>query len=335
MATTRLSDVIEPQVYLDYTAVNSPEKTAFWESGVVVRNAMMDAKAKSGGRTVHMPFWRDLDATVAPNLSTDNPADVAVPNKISAADHNARLAYLNQGWSDADLTGEIAGANPMRRIRDRTDTYWTRQWQRRLIAAARGVLADNIANDSGDMVKAIDGIFTRSGFTSALFTMGDRAGELSTMAVHSAVMQQMVDAEDVEYVHTPSEGMAPIPFYMGKRLVVDDSMPAVATTGATGSIRYTSVLFGPAAFGFGVGEPEVPVEVEREAAQGNGGGVETLWERKTWLLHPFGFNFTSSSVAGVSPTIAELATAANWDRVVERKNIPMAFLTSTLIAFTP
>jgi hypothetical protein len=36
MALTQLSDVIVPEIYLSYTAVNGPEKTALWQSGVVV-----------------------------------------------------------------------------------------------------------------------------------------------------------------------------------------------------------------------------------------------------------------------------------------------------------
>jgi hypothetical protein len=36
MASTQLSDVIIPAIYADYTAVNGPEKTAYFESGVIV-----------------------------------------------------------------------------------------------------------------------------------------------------------------------------------------------------------------------------------------------------------------------------------------------------------
>ena len=87
------------------------------------------------------------------------------------------------------------------------------------------------------------------------------------------------------------------------------------------------MLFGEGAFGYGVGSPMVPVEVEREAAQGNGGGIETLWVRNTWLLHPFGFQQTGTP-AGESFTMAELRAATSWSRVVERKNVPIAFLST-------
>ena len=84
-------------------------------------------------------------------------------------------------------------------------------------------------------------------------------------------------------------------------------------------------MFGAGAFGYGEGMSSVPVEVERNGLQGNGGGVETLIVRKTWLLHPFGFQATGTP-AGESFTHAELAEATSFDRVVDRKNVPLAFL---------
>ena len=47
-------------------------------------------------------------------------------------------------------------------------------------------------------------------------------------------------------------------------------------------------------------------------------------------MHPAGFQWSEGSVAGDSPTIAELELAANWNRVVERKAVGVAFLTSKL-----
>ena len=59
---------------------------------------------------------------------------------------------------------------------------------------------------------------------------------------------------------------------------------------------------------------------------GNGAGEDVLHERRTWLLHPTGFAFDPQAVAGQSATLTELEQAAAWTRVIERKNVPMAFL---------
>jgi len=334
MANTLLSDIIDVTVFQDLPAVNSPELTAFYTSGVIARNPLLDVVASSAGKTAELPFWKDLDSTSAPNNSTDDPTDVAVADKIIQGEMIARKLFLNKGWATSDLASELAlGPKAMNQIRSRTDTYWTRQWQRYLISCANDVLADNVANDSGDMVidvasESIAGQsastkFSRSNFTAAAFTLGDAYQNVGAIGVHSQVYKQMVDQDDIDFI-PDSKGMMTIPTYMGKRVIVDDGM--TVTAGATDGFKYTTVLFGEGAFGYGDGMPDMPVEIEREASQGNGGGIETLWTRKTYLIHPFGFKNVGTPADGYSLTLAELAAATTWDRVVERKNVPLAFL---------
>jgi hypothetical protein len=54
--------------------------------------------------------------------------------------------------------------------------------------------------------------------------------------------------------------------------------------------------------------------------------VEELHIRKRWIMQPSGHSWLAASMASLSPTNAELATAANWNRIVPRKNVPLAFL---------
>lgn len=333
MATTQLSDIIDVTVFRDLPPVNGPEKTAFFESGVVTRNALLDDLASQPGKTAELPFWKDLDGSVEVNYSTDDPGDVATPGKVVQGEQIARKAFVNQGWSASDLASEIAlGARAMDHIRNRTDTYFERQWQRRLIATVNGIIVDNVDNDDSDMVVDVavestgdqdsETRFNRDVFVEATNTLGDRYDELTAITVHSAVYSQMVKNDDIEFI-PDSEGRLSIPTYLGLRVIVDDGMPV--EEGDTSGFKYTSVLFGAGAFGYGVGNPEVPVEVEREAAQGEGGGIETLWVRNTWILHPFGFASTGSP-NGFSFTLSELESGNHIDRVIERKNIPLAFL---------
>lgn len=340
MASVQLADVIIPEVYMSYTSVNSPELTKFFESGAVVRNPLLDAAFEAGGIHAHMPFWKDLDSTVEPNYSTDNPADVATPNKVVADEMIARVTNWNQGYSAADLAGELAGSDPMQRIRNRFGAYWTRQWQRRCLAVAQGILASNIANNGSDMTLNLAledqsavtnaNLFSRQAFTGAVFTLGDHFGEIVSIAVHSVVYKRMVDNDDISFIQPsvvdPNLPLVSqmIPTFLGKIVIVDDSMPV--TAGTTSGFKYTSILFGAGAIGYGQGSPKVPVEVYRRPDQGNGAGIEQLWERQSLVIHPFGFNFTSNTLSAQSPTNADLKLAANWTRKIERKNVPIAFL---------
>lgn len=338
MATVQLSDIIDVTVFQDLPAVNSPEKTAFFQSGIVNTSPLLNELANSAGKVAELPFWNDIDPTVAPNLSNDVPTDIAVAANVAQGEQITRKAFLNKALSATDLASELAmGPRAMEHIRNRVDTYWTRQWQRRLIASSNGVLADNIANDGSDMVYVAAGttngdvtantVFTRQNFTTAAFTMGDAVDGLNAIAVHSMIYKRMIDNDDIDFI-PDSMGNMTIPTFLGKRVIVDDGLPFTPAAGAgagDAAARYTSIMFGAGAFGYGEGSPLLPVEVEREAAQGNGGGIETLWTRKTWIVHPFGFQNTATPAA-VSFSIAELAAAATWDRVVDRKNVPMAWL---------
>lgn len=338
MATVQLTDIIDVTVFNDLPAVNSPERTRFFESGVAIRSGLLDQLATAEGRIAELPFWKDLDAATEANLSSDDPTSSATPVKVTQDEQISRKAFLNNGWSESDLASEVVmGPKAMEHIRSRVDSYWTKQWQRRLVGAVNGVLADNVANDLSDMVNDISGAtngdvtastkFTRAAFTTAAFTSGDHFDDFTALAVHSAVYKTMIDNDDIDFI-PDSEGRLTIPTFMGRRVIVDDGMPFTAAGGAAASDtapEYTSVLFGPGAFGWGEGSPKIPTAIEREESQGDGGGIETLWSRKTWILHPFGFQQTGTP-AGTSFTRAELAAATSWDRVVDRKNVPMAFL---------
>jgi len=333
MATTRLSDIIDVTVFQDLPQIEGPEKTAFFDAGIVTRNGLLDSVAAQPGKIAELPFWLDLDGSTEVNYSTDNPATQATPQKIAQAEQIARKAFVNQGWQAADLASELAmGGTAMEAIRAKTDRYFARQWQRRLIATSNGVLADNVANFSGDMVhdvasesvsgQGVGTAFSQDAFIEAAYTMGDMVDGVTAIAVHSAVAKQITKLNGAEDVRD-SEGNLLYRAYLGRRIIVDDGLPVIA--GTTDGFKYVSVLYGPGIYGYGVGAPETPVEVEREASQGNGGGIETLWVRNTWILHPFGFQQTGTPT-GVSFTNAELGAATSWTRVLDRKLVPMAYL---------
>lgn len=334
MATVRLSDIIDVTVFQDMPAVNDPEKTAFFQSGVIARSPLFNSLCAAAGATAELPFWNDLDPNDEPNISSDDPNSLADTSKIAQGKQTARKANLNKGWSASDLASDMAmGANAMDQIRARTDTYWNRQMQRRVLATCVGIMLDNVANHDSDMVHDVsvednsavtdDNLFSRTAVVAAAFTLGDAFENTGVISMHSHIYKRMVDNNDIEFIED-SQGNMTIPTYMGKRVVYDDTMPVIA--GTTSGFRYVTMLYGAGALGYGEDAPLVPVEVERAPAGGDGGGIEKLWTRKKWIVHPFGYQFTSASVSADSATLAELKDPANWTRVLPRKNVPIAYL---------
>ncbi|MBD1602084.1 major capsid protein [Pseudomonas typographi] len=320
MATTQLSDVFVADYYAALDPVNSPEKTAVYDSGIVTRSPVLDAVASNGQGTAEVAYWQDLDADEAPNISNDDPDDLGEVGKAAQGSMRARTLFLNKGYGVADLTAELANSEPMQHIRNRFGTYWTRQWQRYLLGAARGIIASNIANNDGDMVIDAGATISAGAFQDAAFTAGDAADQFGAIGVHSVVMNQMVKQDLIEYLRD-SEGKIILATYLGKPVFMDDGLTYSAG-------QYLSVFFGQGAFGYGVGTPHTPEELQRKPDGGNGGGAEVLWERKTYILQPAGFSWAGSNTLNQSPSATQYAAAANWTRVFDRKQVPFAAVIS-------
>lgn len=320
MPATRLNDIFVGDYYQTLQPVNSPEKTAVYQSGIIAKNDALDAVANNGQGTSTISYWQDLDANEEANITTDDPDQKGKVGKATQGTMRARTLYLNKPYGTADLTTELANSEPMQHIRNRYGKYWERQWQRYLLGAARGVIASNIANNGGDMVIDAGATMTATAMQDAAFTAGDAADQFSAIGVHSVVMKQMVQKDLIEYIKD-SQGNIILTTYLGKPIFMDDGL-------TYGKGQYLSMFFGSGAFGFGEGTPTNPVEVERNALGGNGGGSEIIVERKTYILQPAGFSWTGEDDPNKTPTIAQFSDAANWKREFDRKLVPFAAVIS-------
>ena len=203
MAVTQLTDVIVPEAFTSYVVQNSMEKSALVQSGIVARNGVIEQQLTAGAESFNVPFWSDLADDEA-NIASDDPAVDATPKKISAEKQIVRKSFLHQSWSAMNLASELSGSNPVARIQSRAAAYWTRQTQRRLIASLNGVLADNVANDAGDMVLDVTGevgaaqLFSALNVIEAAGTLGDQMSNVSGIGMHSdiykfALANDMID----------------------------------------------------------------------------------------------------------------------------------------------
>jgi hypothetical protein len=327
---TRISDVIVPEVFNSYMVNNTKQTMAFYNSGVLRPDADLASKLAGGGRTFNVPFWRDLDDTES-DTASDDPDSHASASPITTGKDVALRQVRTKGWTTSMLTSELAGADPMARIQSRVGEYWGRQFDRIAIATARGVFADNIQNDGGDMVVDIStggaptaaNLISAEAVMDAAQTMGDAKQELKLLVMHSVVNTRLAKNDLIDF-RPDSEGKPWVPYYQGYRVHVSDNVPAILIAG---QVRYHNYLFGSDVFGWAEHDVAKPVETKSDASAGDGMGVEELWTRRQFALHPYGIKWTDAVVAGEFPTNAELALAANWDRVYpERKQIPMALL---------
>ena len=334
MATVQLADVYNPLVFAQAEQEKQIQLNRFIQSGVAVMDPRLNAMASTGGNIGELPFYQPL-GTEEPNYSTDNPATLSTPAKITSSKMVYRLAAQNKSWSAMDLAAELALADPVAAITGRIGQYWATNNEKRIIKSVRGLIADNIANDSKDMIldisvaaggtvsdaNRIDG----NAVIDTVQTLGDHGELLSAMAMHSVIYRRLQKLNLIDFI-PDARGEINIPTYMGKAVIVDDSLSGI--TYDTSKVYFDTILFGADAIALGEGMPTTPSEIKRNPDAGNGGGEWQIYSRRSDIIHPLGFKFTSSSVAGQSATQAELATAANWDRVYNRKSVVMAVLRS-------
>jgi hypothetical protein len=136
-------------------------------------------------------------------------------------------------------------------------------------------------------------------------------------------MKTMRKENNIEFIQDSVTGLS-IPMYNGLRVIEDKKQPVIA--GTTTGFRYVSTIYGAGAFALGEALAKRPVAVEFDEKAGNGAGLETLAERKQWIIHPGGYAWQEATVAGQSPTVAECALPANWARQFERENVALAFI---------
>lgn len=351
MAKTKISDVIVPEVFNPYVVQKTMEKSALYQCGIIANNPELDKLAVSGGKTINMPYWEDLNGD--DEVLSDDGA--LTPAKITAGQDVAVLLMRGKAWSANDLAKALSGSDPMSAIGGLVADYWARRMQIILINQLNGVfgasnMTNKLLNICGETSEnKIDG----STFLDALQLMGDAKDRLTGVVMHSATETQLRKNNLIATEFDSNN--VPISYFMDKRVVVDDGCPVINlykasadTTCTSGKSYYTksgdvytkvasptgnpstssyyeedgkgyaTFLFGQGAVGLGNGSAPVPTETDRDSLAGD----DILINRKHFILHARGVKWTGTA-AGASPTNAELATGNNWSRVYEDKAIRM------------
>lgn len=333
--TTRLSDLIVPEVFVPIRQQITEEKTRLIQSGAVARSELLDTFLAGGGLTVHAPSYRDL-GNDEENISSDDPAVHSTPKKIQTDQEIAVRLSRNNSWSSMDLNEALTGSDPLDAIANRVGAYWSRRLQAAFIAEMKGIFADNDApptageHTQGDLSFDISGTtfaagvtdFNAAGFIDALTTAGDSKEGLGMVMVHSIVHAKMQKNNLIQFI-PDARGEIMIPTFLGREVIIDDSMPH------TGGV-FDTWIFGQSAVRLGLGNPKVPTEVQRDPSAGNGGGQEVMFDRIELCLHPEGHAYVGTAPAGGpsnAATTNNLAAATSWRRAfTERKQIRIARL---------
>lgn len=334
MAKTLITDIVVPSIFLPYHIELTAAKSKLVRSGIVVRDSQMDALASGAGRIMSMPFWQDLSGG-SEIMSESAPL---TPAKIETEQDSARKQNRAKAWGTSDLAGHLAGSDPMRAIANLTSSWQARDDQAILLATLEGIFADaTMADNLHDIgvttgTVAADNTLTAETFIDAQQLMGDNKELLTGILMHSATEAYLKKQDLIEYVQE-SQGGATYATFRGLRVITDDTAP-VDTSGDNDV--YTTYLFGQGAIAWGLDSTPRPLDGGfgdhyLEYTRTPLSHESYLIMRRWFIMHPRGVAWSDGSVAGTSPTNAELALAANWARVYEPKNVRIVAINHNIL----
>lgn len=312
--STKIQDIIQPEIFTDYVIQRTMELSALIQSGIARNMEEFDRLASGPNTLVNMPYWEDLTG----DPETMNDQDDTVPGKITTNMDVARKLAFTKSYGANALAALLSGDDPMRAIADLFAAYWQRQYQRILLCVLDGIFASSSMSDKvHDITGEENNLINGKTFLDAVQLMGDAKDLLTGVMMHSAVETYLAKNDLIEFKEE-SQGKVRLPYFMNKRVIVDDNMPFDQQTGV--GVAY---LFGEGAIAWGNGShPRVlQTEVVRNGMQL--AGEDVLVNRRILIMHPRGVKWTETLLTPPSqfPTMQDLQKGMNWSRVYEPKAV--------------
>lgn len=331
MSITRISDVIQPEVFANYTIQRTMELSELIQSGIAVNTGDFDQYASGPNKLIHLPYWEDLSGDDEVMKDSGN----IDAGKIEAAEDVARKLARVKSWGANGLSAYLSGDDPMEAIATRVADFWQRRYQQILLSILEGIFdsADmsdkeiDITSETGD-----NSLISGDTFLDALQKMGDAKDAISGVMMHSAVENYLAKNDLIDY-DRPSEGSPRVPYFMDKRVIVDDAM-----TYDTSTKEGVAYLFGQGAVAWGNGSHPNIEDVEMYRNAQSYSGEDELITRRIMILHPRGVKWTEENLnedagdttAGGSadegaelpfPSNKALEQGENWEKVYDDKAI--------------
>ena len=223
MGATKISDVIQPELFAQYVIDKTTEKSEIMNAGVVENNPELNRLITGGGTILTMPKWNDLGGK-SQVLDDTNPITV---NNITSKSELATLLIRANAWGAHELAGALAGDDPMKAIASRVADWWVRDEKSNIMSILNGVFA---SSSMSDLVKDISAesasAISANAVLDAKQLMGDASDLLSMVYMHSATFTELQKQNVIQFIPV-AESKISIPTYLGYRVVCDDSAPFI------------------------------------------------------------------------------------------------------------
>ena len=227
-----------------------------------------------------------------------------------------------KAWQERDFSQDITGHDFMADIAAQVADYWDDVDQATLLAILEGVFgvsANGFNTDHTLDITAADEPNVGAGTLNSAIQKAAGANKdiFTCVVMHSVVATNLENLQLLEYVKYNDAGGVErdlsLATWNGRTVLVDDDVPveAVAATETEAAYnKYTTYVLGAGAFDYCDCGAATPSEVFRDPL--TKGGQAYLITRQRKLFAPRGFSFVQPGTAIISPTDAQLKTAARW-----------------------
>lgn len=241
MASTKLSDIIVPQVLGPMASAQISNYLDFEKTGVVVRD-YNNVSISDGGNFAEVPFYNQLDGSSADEVLTDT--NSLTPDKITTGKDIGVVCHRGKAWGSRDLAAIVSGDDPQKEIAKQVGAYWGKRLRSAIISvlngvfAASGPLGTGAANPHCLKVGVTTGTkltFTSAYALQAMNLIGDAMSDFDCIIMHSKVYTDLINANLVSWPYAYNPGNTSINTndpgkYLGvKDIIIADDVPVDAT----------------------------------------------------------------------------------------------------------
>lgn len=348
MASSNLTNIYAVDSFNEAMINETTYKSALLNSGILEEDGeVAQFIAQGHGRKVTNIGYNDIPDPVSggnvaqggthnPGYTDDSGTDL-VPNSASTYQYDMVKCIPAYALGQKEIVKTCSFlADPITALNGKMAGYWARFFDMYGVAQLNGIFADNVANDAGDMV-AGDGTTAVDAdlMIDTMQTMGDAAEYgMGTWIMNSKVVSALRKAQLIDSIPSAENAAVNFDYFQGVRVITSDQ-------GQSSGGTAVSTFCMPGAMTLARSTQNIiPSETYRLPLQGVGAGEEMLITRQQFAMGTKGFSWldaivsgsvASGAIGGVGgtelwPSIADQAQVTNWNRVVDRKNVKLAFM---------
>lgn len=297
-------------------------------SGIVQQDSSIMDLIGEKGNVATIPIYKPLDA-FEDNMEALNNDGMTnnTPVEISGDKQTCMLIQRMKAFQAKDFTKELTGADPMTLIRNKIAGYYNQVWERELMNIAQAVMS---VTELKDHVLDLGTKSIEAGtiYDAEQAALGDMAGGLGLMVMHSMIFKEYKKMEMVDYDKYVVDGVIQkeitLPTIAGKHVLVTDRF---TSTGVGSEAVYSTYLFGEGAF-LSCDKKNYENQYTTNYDPETSAGIDKFYTKQGKVLHPNGLSLAVDKIVKESPTFTELGTSSNYALKFNPKNVKMGLIKS-------